>query len=185
MCVCVCTHVCIYVYSCVCLCLLMCVFMLTHVCIYVYSCVYLCLLICVFMLTHVCIYVYSCMCLCLLMCVFMFTHVCVYAYSCVRLSVWGDRWRDGTGTGVLQCWQCQSYADGHNYTQCPLHHHVDPTRAYIGNCTGRCFMHTSLDRSGIEGTTGTDRPYFTPSSTTLSLIVSLPCLTDCLCCCPV
>ena len=44
---------------------------------------------------------------------------------------------------TVGCWECMNYdTKGNYYDQCPMHGEVDPVRAYLGNCTEKCFTHT-------------------------------------------
>ena len=50
---------------------------------------------------------------------------------------------DKASAPQIKCWECMNYDnDGNFYDQCPMHGTVDPVRAYMGNCTGKCFTHT-------------------------------------------
>ncbi|XP_076454593.1 uncharacterized protein LOC143289493 [Babylonia areolata] len=49
----------------------------------------------------------------------------------------------GSSAPVLKCWECSNYdLTGKFYDFCPMNDTVDPSRAYLGNCTGKCFTHT-------------------------------------------
>ncbi|KAL8618402.1 hypothetical protein ACOMHN_050170 [Nucella lapillus] len=59
---------------------------------------------------------------------------------------------------ITRCWECSNYDDkGTFYDQCPINGTVDPIRAYLGNCTGRCFTHTDdlNDQLIVRGCTST------------------------------